>query len=308
MSSDPSPDPSDAFFQRQTLSYLALASVSLLTYDIILGLFEDIRVLSMRSPKLPDIIYILSRILAIGLATANYLGVSTLRISCNQRPALTIVSVLGGFLIPCNSWLFLLRVRAIPPQFRSKTTLTICTTLWLLTFTSFLVFLGLRFPNHPTQNGKCDFTPIVYVSWLLFAPYLALVIFDTTTMMAIIAGLATTYTPNSSWLTKVKSILSRKYMGHISGVFVRSGLIYYLATVGIHLSFAILVLMPSSIPTPIQGEISVLAVIFHNIMTCRVFRLLKLGALDQPGTTSSLPTDSLSATEIVFRNTSNLSS
>ncbi|KAK7681908.1 hypothetical protein QCA50_014870 [Cerrena zonata] len=149
--------------------------------------------------------------------------------------------------------------------------------------------------------------PITYTIWLLFIPYVALVIFDTATMMAIIVGFASMYRPDSSWIARVTSTISMKHMGHISGVFVRSGLIYYLATVGIHLSLAVLVVLPSNISLPVLGELGVLGAIFHNIMTCRVFRILKLGALDQPGATSSFTTD-YPTEMIVFRNTSNISS
>ncbi|KAK7681916.1 hypothetical protein QCA50_014878 [Cerrena zonata] len=143
---------------------------------------------------------------------------------------------------------------------------------------------------------------------MIFSSYITLVVFDTATMVAIIVGFTTMYSPGSSWIARTKSTIMTKHMGHISGVFVRSGLIYYLATIGIHTSLAVLVSMPSTIPIFVLGELGVLAAIFHNIMTCRVFRLLKLGASDQPGTTSSLPFDCLSATEIVFRNTSDVSS
>ncbi|KAK7681915.1 hypothetical protein QCA50_014877 [Cerrena zonata] len=65
MSSDPSPDPIDVFYQHKALSYVAAATASLLAYDIVLGLLDDIRILAVRFPKLPDMIYILSRYLVL---------------------------------------------------------------------------------------------------------------------------------------------------------------------------------------------------------------------------------------------------
>lgn len=129
-------------------------------------------------------------------------------------------------IIPCNSWLFFLRIRAIPEHFRPRGTLIICMILWLSTFTSFLVFPGYKFSSVETQDGRCE-GETEYNSWLIFVPYLALVIFDTTTMMAILAGFAM-HSPELSWFARVRSALSTKHMGHLSGVFVRSGLIYYL--------------------------------------------------------------------------------
>lgn len=130
-------------------------------------------------------------------------------------------------LIPCNSWLFLLRIRAIPPHFRSKTTLVICTILWLLTFTSFLALPAFTIASHQTHDRTCEPGTTGYNHWLLFTPFIALIVFDTATIIAILAGFAM-HSPDSSWIAKIKSVISVKHMGHLSGVFVRSGLIYYL--------------------------------------------------------------------------------
>lgn len=147
--------------------------------------------------------------------------------SCIQQPALLAMGIFSAILIPCNSWLFLLRIRAIPPQFRSKTTVVICTILWLSTFTSFLALPAFTLSSQPTHEGRCGFKINAFNRWLVFTPYVTLIVFDTTTMIAILAGFAM-HSPDSSWVAKIKSVISIKHMGHLSGVFVRSGLIYYL--------------------------------------------------------------------------------
>lgn len=199
----------------------------------------------------------------------------------------------------------------------------ICTLLWTSTFTSFLVFPGYKFINLPTSNGRCE-GEIEYNGALLCVPFIALVVFDTATMTAILVGFAI-HSPDSSWAAKIQSVISVKHLGHLSGVFVRSGLIYYMyvciyelinhsihdrrthrATIFIHLSMVIII-SSSGLATPPIGELNIMINVFHTIMTCRVFRLLKLGAFDHPSG-PSFPTIHSTLTEsIVFQDLSAVS-
>ncbi|KAK7681920.1 hypothetical protein QCA50_014882 [Cerrena zonata] len=304
MSLDSSTDPIQLVFFYQVTNYIAVATFALLAYDFLLGFFEDIHILSIRPPKLPDVIYIISRLLAIAEASANCITTSLSPTSCIRYRLLLAGQIVLAVIIPCNSWLFLLRIRAIPNHFRSRTTLIICTLLWTSTFTSFLVFPGYKFINLPTADGRCE-GEIEYNGALLCVPFIALVVFDTATMTAILVGFAI-HSPDSSWAAKIQSVISVKHLGHLSGVFVRSGLIYYMATIFIHLSMVIII-SSSALATPPIGELNIMINVFHTIMTCRVFRLLKLGAFDHPSG-PSLPTIHSTLTEsIVFQDLSAVS-
>ncbi|KAK7681911.1 hypothetical protein QCA50_014873 [Cerrena zonata] len=126
-------------------------------------------------------------------------------------------------------------------------------------------------------NGTCTLIS-EYNNKLLCAPFVAMVIFDTTTMIAISDGFIRR-APGRSWTEKLKSVMLNKHVGPISGLFLRSGQIYYLATVGVHFSTAVIALS-SVIDAIYIAQLSFLVSVFHNIMICRVFRLLKSGAFD----------------------------
>ncbi|KAK7681897.1 hypothetical protein QCA50_014859 [Cerrena zonata] len=283
MSTDPNSDILQLAFLSQKLNFLAVATFSLLMYDFLLGLFEDIRLLSRTSIRLPDIIYILSRVLAAG-EVGHICATAALPLSsCAQGSVLLAAECLVAVLIPCNTWLFFLRVRAIPSHFCSRATVIICLILWASTLTSFLTFPGFKVTSLRNQDGTCEIDA-VYNDALLCAPFFALVIFDTAVIVTTCIGFVA-HSTGPSWTAKLKSAMLLRNMGHISGLFVRSGQIYYATTIGIHVSMAIIA-SSSAIPSAAVGQLSALSSIFHGIMTSRVFRLLKLGAVDQANASS----------------------
>lgn len=133
---------------------------------------------------------------------------------------------LGAALIPCNTWLFFSRIRAITRGFRSQVTLAVCVILWISTFTSFLIIPGFRLVDHPTEDGECNIVSEFH-SGLLCVPFVSLVVFDTATIITTWVGLMT-HSQTSNWLAYIKTAVSVKHMGRISRVFLRSGQIYYL--------------------------------------------------------------------------------
>ncbi|KAK7681905.1 hypothetical protein QCA50_014867 [Cerrena zonata] len=278
MSNGSSPNILEPALLNQKLHYIAFATVSLLVYDVLLGLLEDIRILLARAIKLTDAIYILARVLALGEAGVICANAALPVPSCHQGHVLLAAKCLVAVIIPCNSWLFLLRIRALSTHFCSRTTVTMCTVLWTLTFTSFLIFPGFKVSDLPNQDGTCELIA-TYNNKLLCTPFIAQAIFDTAVMVAISIGFVR-HSPGPSWNEKLKSTILIKHMGHISGLFLRSGQIYYLTTIGIHLTMAVIA-SSSAIPPDYIGQLSLLTSTFHSIMTCRVFRLLKLSQFDQ---------------------------
>ncbi|KAK7681904.1 hypothetical protein QCA50_014866 [Cerrena zonata] len=212
-------------FLDQRLKYLSVATVSLQVYDTLLSLLDDIRLLSMRSIRLPYVIYCLSRIITtaeVGLVCATLVLPTK---SCVQGHLLLAVGCLTTILVPCNTWLFFLRVRAIPNYFYSRATVAICAMLWASTLTSFLAIRGLKISTLRYQDGTCG-VEISYRYVFLCIPFFALVIFDTAVIVATSIGLVVHGT-GSSWTGRLKSGMLTRDMGHISGLFLRSGQIYY---------------------------------------------------------------------------------
>ncbi|KAK7689449.1 hypothetical protein QCA50_007241 [Cerrena zonata] len=72
-------------------------------------------------------------------------------------------------------------------------------------------------------------------------------------------------------------------MGYVSKSLLKTGQLYYLATVSINLVAMILLLSPS-LSQVYQGMFTVPNVALQNAMACRVFRLLKLGVISDTPT------------------------
>lgn len=215
---------------------------------------------------------------------------------CNQRPRLMVVKAIVAVLIPCNSWLLLLRVRAVPPQFLPRFAVITCTILWATTLTSFLIFPGFGVSDVRNQDGVCSIMTY-YDTRLLSAPFVTLLVFDTASTIVVSLSLASYVPAQTSWSERIRSMMHIEHMGQLSKVFLRSGQIYYLyavsvsfptgvtsnilppcnrATFGIHLGVSI-VALSSAIPSDYSAQLGLISCTYHNIMTCRVYRLLKLG-------------------------------
>ena len=131
--------------------------------------------------------------------------------------------------MPCNCWLFLLRVRAIPRHAYSRITLVICTFLWCATFTSFLLLPGIRLTSWPssTSSTGCDYNTTFEIQFLS-VPFLALVAFDTAVAISVLLGLIMHCNPHTSLPQRVKSTLLMRDMGPLCRVLLQSGYVYYL--------------------------------------------------------------------------------
>ena len=135
---------------------------------------------------------------------------------------------LAMIVIPCNCWLFLLRIRAIPRHTYSRITLVICTFLWCATFTSFLFLPGIRLTSvHSSiSTVECDYSTTYELPFLAL-PFLVLAVFDTAVGTSILLGLIM-QNPHASLFSRVKSTLLMRDMGPLCRAFVQSGYIYYL--------------------------------------------------------------------------------
>ena len=127
--------------------------------------------------------------------------------------------------LPCNAWMFLQRIRALPSHYCPKLAVHICTALWVSTFTSFLVFPGFRTTSVSVGSEWCYETG-VYHSRLLSAPIIAILVFDSATMIVVLVGFAN-HSPAQSWTGKIRSLFTIEDMGYTSAVFLRSGQVYY---------------------------------------------------------------------------------
>lgn len=147
--------------------------------------------------------------------------------SCSQHHLLLTIKAIASVIIPCNSWLFLLRVRAIPPQLLPRLSVMICTLLWATTLTSFIILPAISVFSVKNQDGTCSFGARFDIK-MMSAPFIALVVFDTATVIVITMALVNYVPPETSWSGRLKSVTHTKHLGQLSKTFLRSGQIYYL--------------------------------------------------------------------------------
>ena len=150
--------------------------------------------------------------------------------SCYQSAILLAANFFVSFLLPCNAWPFLRPIWALPDHFCPRWIIAVCTALWATTLSPFLIFPGISMISERNDDGSCDMTTD-YNSRLLCIPIITMVIFDTVTMVVIMTGFVK-QNLEPSWIGKLKASLSTKSMGHTSGVFLRSGQIYYMYVLG----------------------------------------------------------------------------
>ena len=128
--------------------------------------------------------------------------------------------------LPCNAWLFLLRVRAMPYHAWRRATLVICTSLWLTTFTSLLILPSLKVDTIRLTSDRCIYTTTADIR-LLGIPFIALSIFDTAVAITTLLGM-TRHHPNGSLPARVKSTILMQNMGPLCRAFIQTGYMYYL--------------------------------------------------------------------------------
>ena len=147
--------------------------------------------------------------------------------SCIQARILLVVEICSVILIPCNSWLLLLRIRALPTQFIPRSALLICSSLWILTFTSCIFLYSIRISSTPYQ-GLDDFCifAIDFRPKALSIPFISLVLFDSVAVYITLVGLISA-TPEQKWYERIKNLIGTEYMGHTSRIFLRTGQAYY---------------------------------------------------------------------------------
>ena len=144
---------------------------------------------------------------------------------CLAKPLYLSGECLTAAALPCNAWLFLLRVRAIPSNGHSRMALPICTLLWITTFISFLVLPVLKFTTMRFPTGKCFYIATFNIRFLS-APFIALVIFDTAVIIAIVLGMMD-HSSHAAFSTRFRSIVLAKNMGPLCRIFLQTGYIYY---------------------------------------------------------------------------------
>ncbi|KAK7686672.1 hypothetical protein QCA50_010272 [Cerrena zonata] len=254
----------------QISNYMIMAGSALWVYDFSLGIAEEASIFS-RSLKLPDIVYIISRVLLLGQAAVGLAVIIIPADDCVTRNLSITIEWIVAFSVPCNSWIFFTRVRAVYNH--SRIIQGVFFALWALT----LIALGTPFtyevPSIPLGNGLC-FKSLVFHRHFEAISLSLLIVFDTAVMVAISIRMMS-YSLSDSWKSKVYSLVFGNEMGHTSRLFLKSSQIYYFSLVSIQFVYLGALLL-TSIPDEIVVMVALFQALFHNIMICRVYRMMKL--------------------------------
>lgn len=131
--------------------------------------------------------------------------------------------------IPCNSWLFFLRIRAIYGH--SKITMILVSLFWTLTFTSFLFFAGFHAITVSQPGSSCPIAKHYEVHPnLISLPFIFLALFDTSVIIATMCWLVNNDGARP-WKDRIQSIVLADPFGRVSQLFIRSGQMYYLSVI-----------------------------------------------------------------------------
>ncbi|CAL1717204.1 unnamed protein product [Somion occarium] len=263
-------------------SYVIVGFVGVWIWDALLSITSEICMLRKhRFPALPDVVYVIARVTTGGYLTAMLILAVT-HFDCYVLTK--IADWFGALALPCNSLLFLLRVRGV--FYQSHKIFAMFCVLWLFTLGSLAGPFTIKAINDHSPHCLLD------VQSLSAFAFVAVVVFDTVVFVAISVRVVTYIGWADSWQGQMKSFISGKGLGHISRALLQTGQLYYLASVGVTI-FSVVILFVPSIPSVIRGTMTIPGIAIQNAMACRVFRLLRRGAIyEQP---PSLP---LSDTEL----------
>ena len=144
--------------------------------------------------------------------------------ACISRTLSIAVEWIVALSIPCNTWIFFLRVRAVYHD--SRPIKCVFLFLWLLTLVSIGTPFTYTLPSIPLGDGKC-FVTFIFHRRLEAISLAALTLFDTAVMIAISIRMMS-YSLSDSWKSKVSSLVFGNEMGHTSRLLLKSSQIYYL--------------------------------------------------------------------------------
>ncbi|THH28445.1 hypothetical protein EUX98_g5735 [Antrodiella citrinella] len=251
--------------------YVWAAALGAWLWDVATCLQEEYRmIVRSRFRKLSDVVYVLARITTGGFAMTAFCFVASPVNNCH-----TLAKVIGSFAalaLPLNCLLFIFRVRAVFNQ--NRYVVGFFVVLWLAIFGSSMVAPFSVDGLHIGTTKYCIPTKVpadVSIGMTISAVH------DTLVYLSITVRL-TTFSLASTWSARIKMFLRGNGLGSMSKIVLQSGQLYYMATVGVNIVAATVILIPS-VPPVYRAMFSPLNVILQNAMACKVYRQLKLGLI-----------------------------
>ncbi|KAK7689896.1 hypothetical protein QCA50_006535 [Cerrena zonata] len=259
-----------------TASYLHVAVCTVWIWDALTSVSSEIearRRIGFRI-TLPDTVYLLARVIAGVTVLTNIIHAVVWSKECDTGLGTQTVAWIAAFASPLNTLLFLIRANAVFMQ--SKRSRVAFFLLWITTFATLTAPFSLI-------NGRLQ--PMGYcfverVKRIGAAGAITIAIFDTVVFTSItykLLAVNRVEEPGSGALLFVNTT------NRMSKVLLMTGQLYYFPVITLN-TLVMAVTLSSSAPPQYQAVALVADVVFQNAMACHVFRLLRLGFLQNDST------------------------
>ncbi|KIM82763.1 hypothetical protein PILCRDRAFT_70458 [Piloderma croceum F 1598] len=262
----PNPNTPLVFLPPILAEELEVSSYVAFVWDWIMSMPEEYEILRKSTFRTLDVTYVLSQLVA-----SNMLGIVAPVRNC--QTLLYILGSCAGFCLSFTSLLFLYRVRAVYSQ--SKIVRGFFNLLWVvMARSSVLVPLSLE-GEHLGPTNRCIQTGIHtfgYATTIINTSY------DTLVFIAISCQIIAYTTYGDDWRARARSFYTAGGLPKISKALLQGGQLYYSATIGLNIVFAIMLISPS-VPVLYRPILSIPNLALENTMACRVHRAVKLGLI-----------------------------
>ncbi|KZP04027.1 hypothetical protein FIBSPDRAFT_671104, partial [Athelia psychrophila] len=229
------------------------------SYDWLLSIAEEHRVMSRAGITWPITIYFLSRCALI------YSIFTVLAPTGHCAPLVVLFVTCVATRTICTSFLFFLRVRAVYLCSRSVTVLF--GILWLIVAT-LNIYTDASIRAGPlTDNQYCINFQVQHFTY----PSITSFVYDTFVFIAISYRLAADAATEQSWRARLQSAVTGKGLFNVSRALMISGQLYYLAII-LFFWVILAVMVSPMISDSYHYALNTPYMVFTNIMACRVFR------------------------------------
>ncbi|KAK7689906.1 hypothetical protein QCA50_006545 [Cerrena zonata] len=274
--------------QLTITSWILAAVMGAWWWDALMSIPDEVRMCRRRRLRLPDVIYILSRITTGGhLLSAFIFTCISDRVHENCQTVVEVSGWLGAFAVSLNSMHFLLRILAVFYDSKAVKVTFIC--LWLTTLcASISPFIGLAIRTDLNPFPQCNLINAIVTARSYASGFIVIAVYDTLVFFAISVKFIRDC-PYTGWIARMRIYIYKKEMGRLYKVLLRTGQLYYFVTVIANLLAAATDLSPKVSPT-YKATMGIICASLQNCMACKAFRMLRLSALkDTIEPSSGLP-------------------
>ncbi|KAJ3484788.1 hypothetical protein NLI96_g5397 [Meripilus lineatus] len=250
--------------------YVVIAVFGAWIWDGLLNIPDDVKMFRQYKIRLPDVVYILSRVSMLGFLSGTASMVFQPKDCSSAIKPVIWFSLLA---IPPNAYLFVLRIQAV--FYDSRIVKTFFIVMWLCSLAgSLLQPFCITFANIPlfrvcaatTTHTYCILGPIIVMTHDL----LVLLSISTKLLLVSLIGTRT---------GRLQSFFSGSGLPRVSKLLMRTGQQYYLVTAVVNVAMVFIMISPSFSPI-YHAIIFVPNIAISNIAACRVYRRVKLGMIN----------------------------